>query len=224
MKICVLIPSYNEARTIGQVIRDVRARNLAAYVVDDGSSDNTAAIAASEGAVVIRQPANKGKGAALREGFKNVLAAGFDAVIAMDADGQHSADDIDNLIRRMDGTGADMIIGNRMDDTAAMPGTRVYTNRFMSHLISMVAGQYIPDSQSGYRLIKRKVLETISLESSNYEIESEMIIMAARSGFRIEAAPIKTVYQDEKSRINPVIDTWRFILFMVKIAFRRGAR
>ncbi len=123
--------------------------------------------------------------------------------------------------RKMDQTGADMVIGNRMSDISSMPGSRKYTNRFMSFLISTLSGQRIPDSQSGYRLIKREVLEKIDLKSSNYEVESEMIIRAARAGFKIESAPIKTIYRDEKSRINPVVDTFRFIVFITKAIVKR---
>jgi hypothetical protein len=108
-----------------------------------------------------------------------------------------------------------------MLDVSSMPEERKHTNRFMSYLISLISGQRVPDSQCGYRLIKREVLEKIRLEASNYEIESEMIIRAARAGFRIESVPIKTIYRDEKSRVNPVIDTLRFIVFITKILFTR---
>jgi hypothetical protein len=116
----------------------------------------------------------------------------------------------------MQRTGADMVIGNRMRDTASMPYSRVVTNRFMSWAISVIAGQKIPDSQCGYRLIKRCVLERADLETSNYEIESELIMSAARNGFRIASVPIKTVYGSERSRINPVVDTLRFIFFIIR--------
>ena len=220
-KICVLIPSYNEARTIGGLVCDLRARHLTVYVVDDGSADDTASIAESAGAVVVKHKKNMGKGASLREGFKHILKKGFDAVIVMDGDGQHRVPDIDNFIGTMEATGADIIIGDRMHDVKNMPAERVYTNKFMSSLISIIAGQHIPDSQSGFRLIKRAVLERVRLKSSNYEIESELIIKAARAGFRIGTAPIKTIYSDEVSRINPVMDTLRFISFIVRSFFER---
>lgn len=220
-KICVLIPSYNEARTIGHIVKELRARGLTVYVVDDGSADRTAEIAGSEGAVVVKHDKNKGKGTSLREGFKHILKRAFKAVVVMDGDNQHVAGDIDKFLKRMDETGADIVIGNRMFDTAAMPLSRIYTNRFMSALISMVSGQYVPDTQSGFRLIKTAVLKKIRLESSNFEIESEMVIRAAWAGFKIETVPITTVYQDEKSRINPVVDTLRFIAFMIRILIKR---
>jgi hypothetical protein len=118
-------------------------------------------------------------------------------------------------------TNADIVIGNRMLDTSSMPTLRIHTNRFMSALISFIARQSVPDTQSGFRLIKREVLQKVNLESSNYEIESEMIIKAARAGFRIESVPIKTVYKDEKSRINPIVDTIRFMFFLITTALKK---
>lgn len=218
--ICVLIPSYNEAKTIGALVRGLRGKNLSIYVVDDGSSDDTAKIAEAEGAVVVKHEKNLGKGASLREGFRHIIKKGFDAVVIMDGDGQHLASDIENFIEAMNREPqVGMIIGNRMMDVSPMPTSRKLTNRFMSGLISMIARQSVPDSQSGFRLIKREVLQKIDLESSNYEIESEMIIKASRAGFRIGSVPIKTIYDGETSKINPFIDTFRFIVFVAKAMF-----
>jgi len=220
-KISVLIPSYNEERTIGSIVRELKGRGMVVYVVDDGSTDDTASIAESAGAIVVKHEKNKGKGASLREGFRHILKKGFGAVLVMDGDAQHHPDDIDNFLKKMDDANADLVIGNRMNDLSSMPLIRIWTNRFMSGLISLVCGRCVPDSQCGFRLIKRNVLEGIELRSSNYEIESEMIIRAARAGFKIESAPIRTVYQDETSRINPVLDTLRFMAFIARIAFER---
>ena len=218
---CVLIPSYNEAKTIGHLVSELRVRRLTVYVVDDGSTDKTAKIAESEGAVVVGHKENRGKGASMREGFRHILKRGFDSVVVMDGDGQHVVEDIGNFIEKMKETNADIVIGNRMLDTSSMPTLRIHTNRFMSALISFIARQNVPDTQSGFRLIKREVLQSVSLESSNYEIESEMIIKAARAGFRIESVPIKTVYKDEKSKINPIIDTIRFMFFLITTALKK---
>jgi glycosyltransferase involved in cell wall biosynthesis len=187
------------------------------YVVDDGSKDATAAIAKAEGAEVLIHEANKGKGASLIDGFKFILGKNYDACLVMDGDGQHRVDDVQNFLKRMDETNADMIIGNRMREASSMPFVRRHTNLFMSRLISRIARQEIPDTQCGFRLIKRSVLEKIKLESANFEIDSEIIIRAAKAHFRIESAPVKTIYLDEKSRINPIIDTVRFIMLLLKL-------
>jgi len=220
-KVCSLIPSYNEAKTIGELIRQLHELKITSYVVDDGSTDETASIAQAAGAVVLKHKKNMGKGASLRQGFSHVIKKGYDAVLVMDGDGQHKAADVSGFLSRMGETNADIIIGNRMLNTASMPKIRVATNRFMSALVSWMAGADIPDSQCGFRLIKRGVLEKVDLRSSNYEIESEFIIKAARLGFKIESVSVETVYEDEKSKINPFIDTLRFIRLLIRIAFQR---
>jgi glycosyltransferase involved in cell wall biosynthesis len=215
--IAVVVPSYNEARTIGAIVKRLKEREFVVYVIDDGSQDDTEKRALAEGAIVIRNPKNIGKGGALKEGFRRVVADGFDMALIMDGDDQHDVTDIAHLIKRMRETHADMIVGNRMTDTSGMPLVRIAVNRFMSWLISVISGQYVPDTQCGFRLIKSGVLKNITFESNNYEIESEMIVKAARAGFKINSTNIKTVYQDEVSRINPVIDTLRFIRLMLKL-------
>ena len=220
-KASVLIPSYNEAKTIGQIIKSLKEKGLSVCVVDDGSTDETASLAAGQGAIVIKHEKNKGKGASLRDGFQYILKESFDTVLVMDADGQHRVDDIDNFFKKMNETGADIVIGNRMSDASAMPPVRRVTNRIMSFLISKICAHNIPDTQCGFRLIKRGVLEKVRLESSNYEIESELLLSAAKKGFRIESVPIKTVYADERSRINPFVDTIRFIVFLIKTMVAR---
>lgn len=221
LKTCVLIPSYNEARTIGGIVRCLRLMQLPVYVVDDGSADDTASEAGREHAVVIRHEKNAGKGASLRDGFERILEDGFDAVLVMDGDGQHSTEDVRSFIDTMEKTGTDIVVGNRMLDTRTMPFVRIQTNRFMSFLLSAVAGQPIPDTQCGFRLIKRDVLEKVRLETSNFETESELLIKAGRAGFRIGSVPVETVYQGQHSRINPVVDTLRFFKFLIRATFMR---
>jgi glycosyltransferase involved in cell wall biosynthesis len=220
-KTCVLIPSYNEARTIAKMVSELKAKGLTVYVVDDGSTDDTALIAQAEGAVVVKHKYNKGKGASLREGFSHILKKHFDTVLVMDADGQHKTQDVEAFFMTISKTGADIVIGNRMRDTTAMPLIRILTNRFMSFLISLISGQRVADSQCGFRLIKRGVLETVKLRSSNYEIETELIIKAAKANFKITSVPIMTVYEDETSKINPLVDTFRFIVLLLKTALGR---
>ncbi len=219
--ICILIPSYNEARTIGGIVKDLHARHLDVYVVDDGSTDETASKARDEGATVIVHKKNMGKGASLIEGFQYILKKNFGAIIVMDGDRQHRVEDIEVFLKEFAETGADIIIGNRMLDISSMPYIRILTNKFMSGLISRITGQLIPDTQCGFRLIKSEVLRSVQLRSLHYDIESELIIKAARQGFKIGSVPIKTVYQGEVSRINPVVDTLRFIWLMVRLSLKR---
>ena len=168
MKNCVLIPSFNEAKTIGEITKDLTARGMTVYVVDDGSIDNTADIARAQGAVVVVHDKNRGKGASLIEGFKHILKKDFDAVLIMDGDGQHATGDMDNFFKKMAETGADIVVGNRMLDTVSMPFTRKIINRIMSRIISKMCGRVIPDTQCGFKLIKRNVLEEIKFEFLNF--------------------------------------------------------
>lgn len=218
---CILIPSYNEERTIGGIVRKLKERNFTVYVVDDGSSDSTADKAASDGAIVVKNGKNMGKGAALRIGFARILDEGrFDSVVIMDGDDQHDVNDIAQLTDKARESGADLVLGNRMQDTSRMPIIRIATNRFMSWLLSVMTGRDIPDTQCGFRLIKTELLKKIGLRSSNYDIDSEMILGAAKAGFKIDSAPIKTVYGNEKSKINPFVDTLRFIRLLILNAVR----
>jgi glycosyltransferase involved in cell wall biosynthesis len=222
MKTCVIIPTYNESSTIAGLIKQVRNLKLGLVVVDDGSNDDTVAIAEKNGATVIRNKQNQGKGSALASGFKYCLNNDFDAAITMDGDGQHLPEDIPefiNLAAKKEDIG--IIIGNRMADRRNMPFIRVLTNKFMSWLLSRIIKQRISDSQCGFRLIKRKVLEKLSLKTHKFEIESEMIIEAARIGARIESIPIQTVYLKERSHINPFVDTIRFFRFILKKIVRK---
>lgn len=222
MRTCVIIPTYNESKTIAGLIRQVQSNGLEVIVIDDGSSDNTADIAEASKVFVLRNVRNLGKGASLAKGYDFALAQGFDAVISMDGDGQHSCDDLAAFIHKAESSGVAIVVGNRMNSTKQMPLLRVATNRFMSWLISLVTGQRIPDTQCGFRLLKKELLEKFKLSTSKYETESEILIQAARLGFKIESVPVRTIYSGQKSRINPFVDTLRFLRFIIRESFRRG--
>jgi glycosyltransferase involved in cell wall biosynthesis len=215
MRTCIIIPTYNEAGAIGDLVEKIRRQDLDVVVVDDGSRDNTSGIAREKGAVVLMNPRNEGKGASLKEGFSFALKEDYDAVITMDGDGQHRPDDIPYFMRLAKYSESAIFIGNRMSKTRNMPLLRLLTNKFMSWLISVIAKQRIPDTQCGLRLIKKDVLKKVRLKTSKYETESEILIRAARAGFRIESVPIKSVYSGEKSKINPFVDTLRFLRFII---------
>jgi len=216
MNVCVIVPAYNEARDIAGVVKSIKELGLSVLVVDDGSVDHTAEIARNSGADILRNEINRGKGASLIAGFHYVLSGDFDAVITMDADGQHSPQDLPYFLQFAQEKNADIIIGNRMTKVKSMPLLRLATNKFMSWLISKIAKQKIPDTQCGFRFIKCSALRKMDLKTTKYEIESEVLIKASRLGLRIDSIPIRTIYQGEKSRINPIFDTVRFFKFIIK--------
>lgn len=222
MKGCVLIPSFNESKIIYDLIREVKNIGFDVLVVDDGSSDGTDTLARSAGAEVISHPRNMGKGASLRTGFQRVVDEDYDFIITMDGDGQHSPQDIDNFVKLFSADGSDIIVGNRMDEPKNMPLPRWLTNKTMSMVISSICKTYIPDSQCGFRLIKTSVLKDIVLSASNYEIESELLIQAAKRNYRIKSVTVTTIYEGQASQINPVVDTIRFIRFVLKDQLREG--
>lgn len=221
MKICVLIPSYNESDTIASVVGSLRESGLPVYVVDDGSEDRTGEAASAAGAVVIRNQANVGKGCSIRTGLKRAIADGYDAVILMDGDGQHAPADTQAFIEAYERTGAGVIIGSRMEDTATMPLLRLIVNKVMSAIVSAICGQEIPDSQCGFRMISREAAVRINLECERFDIDSEILIKASRANFKIVSVPIKTIYGQEKSWIDPAKDTVRFLKLIIKLCLAR---
>ncbi len=216
MKILVIIPIFNERRTIGQIVRDLRNQNIEVLVMDDGSDDSSGILAEQNGAVVIRNSSRQGKGYSLRVGFDYVIKNNYDGVITLDGDGQHDVEDIGKFIKMANDNYVDIIIGNRMDNSKGMPWVRFLTNKFMSFIISLACRQSIPDTQCGYRYLSKKILKQILLSSDDFEIETEILIEVSRKGFKVYAVPIKTIYSDEESKIKPFKDTIRFFRYFFR--------
>lgn len=218
-KTCAVIPAYNEAKRIAPVVTGCAAHVDAVVVVDDGSSDETAETAAAAGATLIKHAKNSGKGKALETGIAWAVRNSFDAVVTLDADGQHDPAEIPRLLRQYRRTNADIVLGTRMADRRGMPLVRALTNLVTSVVISRLAGRRITDSQSGYRLLKCATAASLTVSGARFDAESEMLVKAARHGLVIAEAPVSTIYGDEKSKINPFKDTCRFILLALRLIF-----
>jgi len=190
VKILAVIPALNSSEFLPALLPKVGEKVDDILVIDDGSSDNTTAIAADLGAVVIRHETNRGKGGALKTGFAYAVENDFDIVIALDSDGQHDPEFIPAFIERFSSSHADLIIGSRVKAKGDMPWPRRFSNWSTSRFLSFILKTNIEDAQCGYRLISRKLIESIILESDRFELESEIIIKAARAGFKIEFVPI----------------------------------
>ena len=218
MKTCLLLPAYNESKTIGQIIQETSEFISEIVVIDDGSLDETAEIASGYGVVCLANATNCGKGNALRKGFAYALKHGYELVFTMDSDGQHDPADIPRFLEHFDNTHPDILIGARETKNwrTSMPFHRRINNRLISYVGSKLCGQRVPDFQSGYRLIQADVLRQVRLETERYETESELLIKAGRLGFRIESLPIQTRYGDEVSHIKPFREMWLF----TKLLFR----
>lgn len=225
MKFLVVIPAYNEEEKIQAVVNGVHgaAGRQNCLVVDDGSTDSTLQILIGLGTAFITRR-HAGKGAALKAGFEYAISNGFDWVITMDGDGQHDTGEIKAFLGAIAGGDTDMVVGTRMLDTASMPFVRLATNRFMSSIISSIAGRAIPDTQCGFRAVSSEVLKKVVLRTSHYDTESELLIKAARLGFRITSIPITTIYNGSKSKINKFNDTLRFIRLLMRISLEGKKR
>ena len=214
--IVALIPGYQEGPRIAAVVAGARIF-LPVVVVDDGSTDDTAAQAEAAGAMVLVQRHNAGKGAALRAGFRLALETGSTAVITLDADGQHDPAEIPSFLTAFEASGAELIIGRR--DFATMPLVRRLSNILGGWVFSAAGGRRVADNQSGYRLIGRRLM-TALLDSteSGFEFEVEMIARCIALGLPIADVPIRTIYAGEPSHIRP----WRHFTEFLRVT--RAAR
>jgi len=215
----VLIPAYNAAGTIGillQRLQKVKPGPSSVIVVDDGSTDNTAEIAAESAVQVIRLSENSGKGKALQTGYTFVIKnnlRGF--LVCLDADLQHPPELIPDFLKKAS-SGARFIIGNRRKSPGRMPLHRIASNVLTSMIISAFAGQRIPDSQCGFRLIDCDLLKDLNYREGGFQLESEQVLRVAEKGVRIEFVDIPTVYHDSGSNMNNVKDTLRFMRMILR--------
>lgn len=220
----VVIPAYQAGGTVGSIVRAASAQGWPVIVVDDASTDRTAEEAMRAGAEVVKRRQNGGKGAALRDGVSLACGRAAAWIITLDADGQHLPAEIPLLLEASRETGADLVIGNRMHNPRGMPWDRRLTNRFMSWFISRMTGQAIPDTQCGFRWISRRLFDRVRLSSNRFEIESELVIRAARAGFRVGSVPVSSVYRRQTSFIRPLRDALRFLRLLGCLALERGGR
>ena len=214
--VLALVPGYQEGPRIAAVVAGARSF-LPVVVVDDGSTDDTAAQAEAAGATVLVQRANAGKGAALRAGFRHALEHGVAAVVSLDADGQHDPAEIPAFLAAFEATGAELIIGRR--DFATMPLVRRLSNTLGGWVFSAAVGRRVADNQSGYRLIGRRLMTALlDSDESGFEFEVEMIARCIALGLPTADVPIRTIYAGEPSHIRP----WRHFTEFLRVT--RAAR
>jgi len=207
--ILALIPAWNEETRIDPILRATRAY-LPVLVVDDGSHDDTSAVAEASGATVVRHSRNQGKGMALMTGFAWALERDYEAVLTLDADGQHDPSDIPKFLAAYASGAGDLIIGRRRFQR--MPFLRSLSNPLGSWLLSLALGMRIYDNQSGYRLYTRRLLGELELVTTGFELEVEVIVQAVCRGMRIGWVDIRTIYGiGEVSYFHPIRDSVRFM-------------
>jgi len=210
-RIVAIIPALNAERTVPHVIEQARQHIEPVVVIDDGSSDRTGEVARAAGAIVLRHDVNRGKGAALKTGFKWARENGYDGVITLDADGQHLPSEIAKFLRQRDVGGEDLIIGGRAHLFGQMLPRRRNANRFSAWCIAKCSGVKITDSQSGFRFYSARLIDGIDLKTDGFDMESEVIVRAGRRGYRIVTIPIELGFVDglSTSHYKPLKDTLR---------------
>ncbi|HWO89607.1 MAG TPA: glycosyltransferase family 2 protein [Gemmatimonadales bacterium] len=218
-EVAVVVPAFRASRTIADVVTRVRAAVPlgTVLVVDDGSDDDTAALALAAGAAVASHERNLGKGRALATGLAAAAALdGMRWTVTLDADGQHPPEHIPDLLAPLVSGAADLVIGARARSGTPMPPARRFTNWLSSTLVSRGTGQAVPDSQSGFRAMTRAVVERIRPNGSRYEFETEFLFDAAAAGFRIRSQPVPTLYGSESSHFRSITDTMRIARTFVR--------
>ncbi len=202
-KCCVIIPTYNNHQTIKKVITDVLDYTNRIIVVNDGSTDNTSDILSEIGQIdVVSYPKNKGKGFALRTGFKQAWKNGFEYAITIDSDGQHFASDLPKFLEAIDKNPNAIIIGNRNMEQEGIPAKSSFGNRFSNFWFKFETGISLPDTQSGFRLYPLKPISKMRFFTRKYEFEIEVIVRAAWKGVDVTHLPIQIYYAPKESRVS----------------------
>lgn len=227
MSVVIVIPAYNEAATIADIAR--RACRFAdqVIVVDDGSRDGTPEQLAGLPVVVLRHEVNLGKGASLRDGMQRAIAAGASRVVTLDADGQHRPEDTPRLLAAAEEWPERLIIGARCEHRGRVPKLRRFANAMADFWIAWAAGCSIADTQSGFRLYPATLVRdliTVEERAPRFVFESEVIIEAARKGFRAVSVPIEAIYyaNARSSYYRPWADTLSIIRMVAWKLLSRG--
>ncbi len=229
MKVCILLPSYNVAGTLGPLLEALLAYDHSLLVIDDGSVDDTLAVAQSyeeRGVSLLHHPQNRGKGAALRSGFAWALEKGCDVAVAMDSDLQHDPDDLPMMLEVFERHRLDVLVGDRMHDQSDMPPARRLGNWFSSWGTGNFCHQKIFDAQCGFRIFRLAPCRTMlsQLKLDRYVSESEVLVRSSMNLLRIGFTPITVIYPEDlshKSFYRPWLDTYRIVYYFTLELLRR---
>jgi glycosyltransferase involved in cell wall biosynthesis len=219
-RVAALVPAYEAASTVGDVVGGTRAIVPDVVVVDDGSTDATGDVARAAGAVVLRQAPNAGKGAALVRGFRHLHAAGFTHAVTLDADGQHYPGEIPVLLRVLADAPDALVVGVRQKEGQEISPIARFGNWFADAVMPWIVGQALPDTQSGFRVYP--LAATLGLETvgTRYDFETEVLFRAARQGVPIVGVPVRVYYPpiaERVSHFDPWWDTARIVCTVLRV-------
>jgi len=214
LKCCVIIPTYNNENTLKEVIEGVLNYTSNIIIVNDGSTDNTAHILKEyTNLIQIHFPKNRGKGTALRKGFKKAIEEGFDFAISIDSDGQHYPDDIPVFIEELEKNTNVLLIGSRNMRHESVPKNSSFGNSFSNFWFWADTGIKLTDTQSGFRLYPLLVADKIKFYTTKFEFEIESIVKIAWRGIEVKNVPIKVLYNEDRiSHFRPIVDFLRISL------------
>ncbi len=213
--ICVIIPAYNVADTIGDMVKGAMRYVRMVMVADDGSGDGTGDVALSVGADVISIQRNRGKGNALKVLFKEAAKQGYTTVISMDGDGQHNPDEIPRLIHAHRENPGNIVVGSRMHSRENIPRARYNSMHVARFFISLAANQFIEDTQCGYRVYPLALIQQMVLTQEKYVTESEILIKAGDMGIAIDFVRIGAIYGEIHSHFRPVLDVTAITAYII---------
>lgn len=200
-KVVAGIPAYNEGRFIGSIVLSLRPLVDTVLVVDDGSRDNTAAIAEAAGAAVVSHPKNLGKGHALNSIFTKARELDPDALVVLDGDSQHRVEELPEILRPILEGEADIVVGSRyIRSSGDVPAIRRLGHTAVNIMTGAAAGLMLSDSQSGFRAFSRRAIEVLHFKADGFAVESEMQFLARDFGLRVKEVSISSVYHDPPKR------------------------
>lgn len=221
MKVCVVIPAFNEEAVIAHVVADVQKKinEVEIVVVNDRSTDNTSKEANKAKATVIEHILNQGAGGATSTGLRYAKLQNADWVITMDGDGQHDPKDALDCLKNAKETKSDLVIGSRLIDTKGMSKLKILGNKGLTFITWLLFGVKVTDSQSGLRVFSKKAIDTLEWESTGYDFCSEMIWRAKQSKLKITEYPIRAIYTDYSK--NKGQNNWNAINIVSSLIRRR---
>ena len=226
LRCCVLVPTYNNAATLERVLLGVLEFTSQIIVINDGSTDATAEILEKYPQLcVLELPKNRGKGNALRQGFKKAGELGFEYAISIDSDGQHYHEDLpvflQSLEQRKESDPPLLVVGSRRMDGPGVPEKSTLGNRLSSLWYRVQTGLRLQDTQCGYRLYPLRMVNSLHLFSSRFELEIEVLVKAALAGVRVINLPVRVLYDPSErvTHFRPFTDVLRIVLLNMYLVF-----